>query len=122
MVTIRNWRDCAPTVGHETAIIFSIFRAKGRGGLADGEATLEGLDGFTLHMMQGGKSGDYHQHEDAEQVYYFTKGHGKMKIDDVFYDVKQGDTVHVPPKSRHQLVNDSDDWIEHLIITAKVYS
>ncbi len=36
------------------------------------------------------------------------------------YEVQQGDTVHVPPKSRHQLVNDSDDWIEHLLITAKV--
>ena len=70
--------------------------------------------------MQGRKSGDYHLHEDAEQVYYFTAGRGKMKIDDVIYEVAKGDAVHVPPMSRHQLINDGEEWIEHLIVTARV--
>ena len=28
-MVIRNWQDATPTVGHETALIWSIFRQKG---------------------------------------------------------------------------------------------
>ena len=78
------------------------------------------MTGFTLHRMQPGLEGDYHDHEDREQVYYFTEGRGKMKIDDEIYEVRKGDSVHLPPKVKHQLINDSDEWIEHLIVTAQV--
>ncbi len=43
-----------------------------------------------------------------------------MKIDDKLYDVVEGDAIYIPPKAKHQLINDSDEWIEHLIITAEV--
>ena len=61
-MVIRNWRDVTPVVGHDTKIIWSIFRAKGR----------------------------------------------------------EGDAVHIPPRVKHQIFNDGDDWIEHLIISAQV--
>ena len=119
-MVIRNWRDVTPTVGHKSAIIWSIFSAKGTAGLTDEEAPLLGSTAFTRHMMQGGMTGDYHDHEDREQVYYFLKGRGKMKIDGEIHDVVEGDAVHLPAKVKHQLINDSEDWIEHLIFTAKV--
>jgi mannose-6-phosphate isomerase-like protein (cupin superfamily) len=119
MVAIRNWKDSTPVVSHESAIVFWLFREKGAEGYTETEAPLEGMGGLTLHMMQGGKSGDYHVHDSRGQLYYFTKGRGKMKIDDVMYDVKEGDAVYVPANSYHQLVNDSDDWIEHLIVNGK---
>jgi quercetin dioxygenase-like cupin family protein len=119
-MVIRNWKEAIPVVGHETAIIWSIFRGKGSEGLTDKEAPLLGTTGFTLHMMQAGMEGDYHDHEGREQIYYFTEGKGKMKIDGEIYHVEKGDAVHLPPKVMHQLINDSDDWIEHLIITADV--
>ena len=77
-VVIRNWRDETPYVGHESAIIWPIFRARGTAGRSPEQAPLRGLRGFTLHMLQGGKAGDYHVHEDAEQIYYFVRGEGKM--------------------------------------------
>ena len=120
MVAIRNWKDSGPTVSHDNAIIWRIFRERGTEGRTYEEAPLEGILSLTLHMLQGGKSGDYHAHEASEQVYYFTRGRGRMKIDGETYDVKEGDAVHVPPRSRHQLINDSEDWIEHLIVTAGV--
>ena len=61
-------------------------------------APLLGMVGFTIHRMQGGRAGDYHDHEDLEQVYYFTSGRGKMKLDDEIYEVRDGDAVHIPPK------------------------
>ena len=119
-MVIRNWKAVTPYVGHETAIIWPIFRGKGAAELSPEQAPLLGTTGFTLHAMQGGMSGDYHDHADVEQIYYFTQGQGKMKIDDEIYAVKEGDAVHLPPKTKHQLINDSDDWIQHLIISAKV--
>ena len=43
-----------------------------------------------------------------------------MKIDDQIYDVKEGDSVHLPPKTKHQLINDSEDWIQHSIVSIVV--
>ena len=119
-MVIRNWSDVTPYVGHETAIIWPIFRGQGSAGLGPEEAPLLGTTGFTVHAMQRGMEGDYHDHEDVEQIYYITQGQGKMKIDDEIYEVKEGDAVHLPQKTKHQLINDSDDWIQHLIISAKV--
>ena len=119
-MVIRNWRNVTPYVGHETAVIWPIFRTKNASDLTPEEAPLIAARGFTRHMMQGGQSGDYHAHENVEQIYYITEGSGKMKIDDEIYEVKEGDAVHLPPKTMHQLINDSDDWIQHLIISATV--
>lgn len=120
MVAIRNWKDSTPVVAHDSAIVWRLFLEKGNEDMAYQDAPLEGIQCITLHRMQAGKSGDYHLHEDREQVYYFTDGCAKMKIDDVIYPVKKGDAVCVPPKARHQLINDSDDWVEHLIVSAWV--
>lgn len=119
-MVIRSWRDARPYVGHDTKIIWSIFRAKGSQGTSPEEGCLEGMTGVTLHRLQPGGEGDYHDHADTEQVYYFTSGRGKMKIDGQLYQVRSGDAVHLPPACKHQMINDSDDWVEHLILSARV--
>lgn len=119
-MVIRNWRNAIPSVGHDTKLIWSIFRGKGTEGLNNTEAPLEGMSGLTLHRLQGGLNGDYHDHEDKEQVYYFLSGKCKMNIDGVIYEVKEGDAVHLPPKTMHQVLNEGEDWVEHLLITAPV--
>ena len=101
---IRNWRDIQPQVGHANAIIYPIFRERKEGVDSD-EAQLIGVQNFTVHMLQSGKESDYHQHTTKEQLFYFTKGTGKMNIDDQLFDVREGDAVHVPPSyqaSGHQ--------------------
>lgn len=119
-MVIRNWRDVTPVVGHDTKIIWSLFRAKGREGVGEKEGVLEGFSGLTVHRLQGGSEGDYHAHDTIEQVYYFLGGKGRMKIDEEMYEVREGDAVHIPPQVKHQIFNDGDDWIEHLIISAQV--
>lgn len=94
MAVIRSWKQVTPYVGHESAIIWSVFRYKGAAELTAAEAPLEGILAFTLHMMQGARSGDDHAHQDREQVYHFTKGRGRMKLDGDLHDVKAGDAVH----------------------------
>ena len=119
-ITKRNWRDCTPVVAHESVIGWVIFKAKGTAGFPAEQTPLEGFLGMALQTMQAGRKTDYHAHEEREQVYYFTKGRGRMKLDGDVHEVKAGDAVHIPPQSKHQTINDSDDWLEHLILSAAV--
>lgn len=135
--TIRNWRDIQPRVGHENAIVWNILRPasagqpggaapapaeQARGFDPDAQAAnvLQRVTGVARHALQAGKRSDYHQHPDAEQFYYVLRGQGHMIVDDERYPVREGDVVYLPPGVRHRAVNDSDDWMEHLIVTTRL--
>lgn len=118
---LRNWRNVVPYVAHNSAIIWPMLAGSGQENAdAPESACLLGLTGFTRHILQGRMTSDYHDHENVEQVYYIIRGCGKMLIDDEEYAVTAGDAVHLPPKTKHQLINDGEDEIEHLIISTKV--
>jgi quercetin dioxygenase-like cupin family protein len=130
--TIRNWRDMQPRVGHDNAIVWNILRPEGAGA-AGGAEQVKGFDpeaqavnvlqrmtGVARHALQAGKRSDYHQHPDAEQLYYVLRGQGKMIVDDESYPIREGDVIYLPPGVKHRAVNDSDDWMEHVIVTARL--
>lgn len=120
-MVIRNWRDSVPYVGHNAKIIWQILtRHARRDEEASEHACLLSLSNFTRHVLQGRMKSDYHEHEQTEQVYYFIRGCGKMLIDGREYPVRAGDAVHLPPKTKHQVINDGEDEIEHLNISAPV--
>ena len=119
MVDKVNWREVTPNIAHETAIVWPVLGPKGSTGSSYTASPIQGFSGITLHMIQPFKSGDYHAHYDREQVYYFTEGSGKLNIDEVIYDVRKGDAVCIPPTSYHQMINDTDEWLAHLIINGK---
>ena len=119
----KPWQLCAtgeelyPTSPHQTAIVWPYFHRIGlRDDAPPDHAVLQGFQALTLHQIQPGKSGDNHVHFDREQVYYFTRGNGKLNIDEVIYQVRKGDAVCIPTTCYHQMINDTDDWLEHLII------
>ncbi len=118
---IRNWRDQIPYIGHESKVIWPLFRrARPDDADAPDNACLIALGGFTRHVVQGRITTDYHAHENKEQIYYFISGKGKMRIDDEIYEVTAGDAVHLPPRVKHGVINDSEDDIEYLNITGIV--
>ena len=120
-MVIRNWRDQPPTVGHNSALIWSLLQSKdGQRAASQEMACLQAMRGVTKHALQGRKTSDYHSHEDMEQVYYILSGNGTVLIDDERHPVREGDVVYLPPQTRHQLINDGEDWIEHLIISCRV--
>ena len=120
-MVIRNWRDCVPSIGHATKIIWSILVRHDREPAENGPACcLLGLHSLTRHIVQGRITTDYHAHEGREQVYYFVRGRGQMKIDDAIHRVTAGDAVHLPPGCHHQVINEGEDDIEYLNITAPV--
>ena len=120
-MVIRNWRDANPLVGHDSKVIWRLLSGAGQDNVNQPEAAcLLRLKSLSRHTVQGGMKSDYHDHENEEQIYYFTRGSGKMLIDDKEYPIKAGDAVHLPPKTMHQLINDSEDEIEHILICAIV--
>ena len=128
-----------PRVGHDNAIVWNILRPVGAGQGAEGGAAAPGpeqakgfdpeaqaanvlqrITGVARHALQAGKRSDYHAHADAEQLYYVLRGQGKMIVDDETYAIREGDVIYLPPGVKHRAVNDSDDWMEHVIVTAKL--
>jgi mannose-6-phosphate isomerase-like protein (cupin superfamily) len=115
---IRNWRDQVPYIGHETKIIWPLLtRAQNDDDEERESSCLLSGGSLTRHIVQGRITTDYHSHENKEQVYYFVSGRAKMLIDDVEYDVTAGDAVHLAPRERHQVINNTEDDVEYLNIT-----
>jgi len=115
---LRNWRDQLPYVGHETKLIWPLLTRASDADDAPDSACLLSLGSLTRHVVQGRFTTDCHAHEKKEQVYYFVSGRGKMKIDDVEYEVTAGDAVHLAPTERHQVINNTEDDLEYLNISA----
>jgi len=44
-----------------------------------------------------------HFHRRTEEIYYFTRGSGRMRLGDEEFDVTAGDTVVIAPGMRHKL-------------------
>ena len=126
-----------PRVGHDNAIVWNILRPVGAGQGAGGGAgapeqakgfdpdaqaanVLQRITGVARHALQAGKRSDYHAHADAEQLYYVLRGQGKMIVDDETYPIREGDVIYLSPGVKHRAVNDSDGWMEHVIITARL--
>ena len=44
-----------------------------------------------------------HYHQASEEIYYFTRGGGRMRLGDDEFEVRAGDCVVIPPGARHKL-------------------
>ena len=51
---------------------------------------------------------EYHQH-DKEEVYFFFKGTGHVRIDGVEIPVAAGDVVRIPPNAMHTVINHDEN-------------
>ena len=115
-MTRINWRDHTPHVSKRNVLVGNLFGPTGGTSTTIGAHVLHQIRLLARHVMQPGQTGDYHVHTDEEQVYYLLRGSGKMRVDEEIYPVRTGDLICLPATCYHQLINDGDDWIEHLLI------
>ncbi len=60
-----------------------------------------------------------HAHEHSEQIWYATKGCGKLLLaDDIEIDFKEGDVVRFAEGDIHGLKNDSDNEFVYISVTS----
>ena len=68
-----------------------------------------------------GGSTQEHYHPRAEEIYYITHGHGRIRIDGETRDVKGGDAIAIPPGRKHKLWNTGKEPLRLLCCCAPAY-
>jgi mannose-6-phosphate isomerase-like protein (cupin superfamily) len=63
-----------------------------------------------------------HHHIVTEELYFFTGGHGRLRIGDEERAVRAGDCAVIPPGAEHQLTNLGDEPLTLLCCCAPAYS
>jgi mannose-6-phosphate isomerase-like protein (cupin superfamily) len=63
-----------------------------------------------------------HYHREAEELYFFTAGRGRLRIGDDERDVRAGDCAVIPPGAEHKLVNTGDEPLVLLCCCAPPYA
>ncbi len=69
-----------------------------------------------------GAETEEHHHRVSEEIYFFTSGSGRMKLGDEETDVAAGDTIVIPPGTRHKLWNTGTEPLRLLCCCAPPYS
>lgn len=68
-----------------------------------------------------GASTQEHYHPKTEEIYYITRGAGRMRIEGELRDVKPGDAIAIPPGKKHKLWNTGSDTLRLLCCCAPAY-
>ena len=68
-----------------------------------------------------GTSTQEHYHAKSEEIYYFTHGTGRMRIDTELREVGPGDAVAIPPGKKHKLWNTGTEPLRLLCCCAPAY-
>jgi mannose-6-phosphate isomerase-like protein (cupin superfamily) len=88
-------------------------------GLPTGNARNQSLAEATV--PPGGET-EEHYHRESEEIYLFTQGGGRMRLGDEESDVTAGDTVVIPPGTRHKLWNTGAEPLKLLCCCSPAYS
>jgi mannose-6-phosphate isomerase-like protein (cupin superfamily) len=68
-----------------------------------------------------GASTQEHYHIKTEEIYYITRGAGRIRIDGETRDVAVGDAIAILPGQRHKLWNTGPDILRLLCCCAPAY-
>jgi mannose-6-phosphate isomerase-like protein (cupin superfamily) len=71
--------------------------------------------------LAAGASTREHYHPRAEEIYYITRGQGRLRIGDETREVRTGDAIAIPPGQRHKLWNTGGETLHLLCCCAPAY-
>ena len=87
-------------------------------GIPSGNAVNQSLAEATV--PPGGETVERY-HRTTEEIYVFTSGAGRMRLDQEEAEVRAGDAVVIPPGSRHKLWNPGSEPLVLLCCCAPPY-
>jgi quercetin dioxygenase-like cupin family protein len=67
--------------------------------------------------MPPGTSEQLHYHEHAQQVFYILSGTATFEIEGEVKIVNPGQSIHIAPNTKHQILNNSDSDLHFLVIS-----
>lgn len=88
-------------------------------GIPSGNASNQSLAEATV---PAGRDTIEHYHRRTEEIYFFTRGSGRMRLGEDEFDVQEGDCVVIPPGERHKLWADAAGDLVLLCCCAPAYS
>src|SRR5438552_18835432 len=68
-----------------------------------------------------GSSTQEHYHPKAEEIYYITRGTGRIRIEGEMREVKAGDAIAIPPGKKHKLWNTGGERLRLLCCCSPAY-
>ena len=71
--------------------------------------------------LPAGGSTQEHYHLKTEEIYYLTRGMGRIRIEGEEREVRAGDAIAIPPGKRHKLWNTGDEVLRLLCCCAPAY-
>ena len=93
---IRNLNDLQPFITKDGSEIRELFAHR------NSEIRNQSL---AEARLPAGSSTQEHYHPKAEEIYFITQGHGRIRIETETRDVKVGDAIAIPPGRKHKLWN-----------------
>ncbi|MBI4532169.1 MAG: cupin domain-containing protein, partial [Candidatus Latescibacteria bacterium] len=118
---VRNWRDQAPEVSHNAAVVWELLSSVDDDEASSDRRRLLRMNYITRQAIQQGQASDEHSHADQEQIYYILGGNGSVLLGEEMFRVREGHVIYTPKDVPHKLINDgTEDWIEYLIVSAKL--
>jgi len=88
-------------------------------GIPTGNAEKQSL--AEASVPPGGETAE-HYHRASEEIYFFTQGSGRMRLDGEESAVAAGDTVVIPPGTPHKLWNIGSEPLKLLCCCSPPYS
>lgn len=74
---------------------------------------------LSLTELNPGKETGGHSHKEADEVYIFIDGKGRMEIEEEIISVKGGDVVAIPGGKFHKVFNEGEDILSFWSIFEK---
>lgn len=78
------------------------------------------FEAMTYGYLPAGKTFDWHDHTDIEEIMDVVKGEGKVHDEDGVYDYAPGDVFVYPANTKHKIHNPRDYQYEMIFVRVKV--
>ncbi len=77
---------------------------------------------FAEAIVEAGDTTLMHLHQRAEEIYHITSGAGTMRLGGIEFDINNGDTITIPPGTRHNVTNTGVEALKILCVCHPAYS
>lgn len=77
------------------------------------------LEAMTHGFLTAGKSFDWHDHKDIEEIMVVVKGDGQVHDEDGEYEYAPGDVFIFPANTKHKIHNPSSEEHEMIFVRIK---
>ena len=81
-----------------------------------------GAMSFAEAIVESGGTTLLHRHGQSEEIYHITAGSGTMRLGQAEFDIRNGDTIVIPPGTTHNVTNTGPSALKILCVCHPAYA